>query len=220
MIQSSEVFSGSVTCWCISHWHKLGLGIAFVISMVILPLPPFTHYIPALFLSPPLFAISSLPLFLVVRLSSRLPPPSVFLSFLSQPITLSFLPWRQYYQWSASSKLHPESFLELEIGEVQRLRFRRWKGRACFTHQPAPVSRDFSAPSFLPPVLRLAVLSPLQHTPTPLIESHWMDVVSRMAGRAGPDLLMLRAPCNYCSLCYEYIYAWKVARIAHILNLN
>lgn len=146
MIQSGEVFSGSITCRSISHWHKLGLGIAFVISMVIPPLPPFTHYIPTLFLSPPLFAISPLPLFLAVCLSSRPPPPSVFLSFLSQPITLSFLPWRQYYQWSASSKLHPESFLELEIGEVQRLRCSRWKGRACFTHQPAPVSRDFSSP--------------------------------------------------------------------------
>ncbi|KAI3357174.1 hypothetical protein L3Q82_015634 [Scortum barcoo] len=56
------------------------------------------------------------------------------------PITLSFLPWRQYYQCSASGKLHPESFLELEIGMVQGWRFSRGKGRACFTHQPAPVS--------------------------------------------------------------------------------
>lgn len=163
MIQSGEVFSVLITYWNISHGHKLGVGIAFVISMVILLLPPppscppapFTYYIPVLFLSPPLFTIFCLPLFIALFAAADPPPspppplpsPSVFLSFLSQPITLSFLPWRQYYQCSTSGKLHPESFLELEIGMVRGWRFSRGKGRACFTHQPAPVSRESSSPS-------------------------------------------------------------------------
>ncbi|XP_039657420.1 MICOS complex subunit mic25a isoform X3 [Perca fluviatilis] len=64
------------------------------------------------------------------------------------PITLSFLPRRQYYQCSASGKLHPESFLELEIGVVRGLEVGSWaRGRACFTHQPVPVSRDSPPPS-------------------------------------------------------------------------
>lgn len=49
-------------------------------------------------------------------------------------------------------------------------------------------------------------LSPRQHTPTPLIESRLRDTVSRMTSQARPDLLMLRAPCNY--MCYEYICTW------------
>lgn len=137
--------------------HKLGLGIAFVISMLILPVPPpsscprlFTYYIPVLFLSPALLTIFSIPysfpfcslsLFL---LTLHLLPPSV----LSQSIALSFLPWRQYYQCVASSsKLHSESVLELEIGVMWSWRLSCRKRRACFTHKPID-SRDSS--SFLP----------------------------------------------------------------------
>lgn len=96
---------------------------------------------------------------------------SVFFSFLSQPITLFFLPWRQYYQCSACSKLYPESFLELEIGVLRGWRYSCGEGRACFTHQSALVSRDCSSSSPpLPPAylhVRHAVapvLSLLQHT--------------------------------------------------------
>lgn len=101
---------------------------------------------------------------------SFLPPPPfnlplVFFSFLSQSITLSFLPWRQYYQRGARSKLHPESFLGLQIGVGQGWNYIYGTGRACCTHQLVPVSCDSHCP---PPVLRRAVvpvLSPLQHTP-------------------------------------------------------
>lgn len=78
MIQSREVFSGFITCSSILH--KLGLGIAFVISMLILPLPPpssspcpFTYYIPVLFLSPALLTIFSIPYFFPVFPSSCSP---------------------------------------------------------------------------------------------------------------------------------------------------
>lgn len=125
--------------------------------------PSLYHFLSPSFLA--LFSLLSHPTFCL---------PLFFPSFVSQPITLSFLPWRQYYQCSASGKLHPESFLELEIGLVQGWRYSHGKGRACFTHQRVPVSRDSSLPLLLvhlpPPVLKHAVapvLSPLQHTPTP-----------------------------------------------------
>lgn len=89
MTQSNKVFSGLITCSSILHRHKLGLDIAFVISMVILlvpPLscphpPPITSYIPVLPLSPPLFSIFSLPLF---------PALSVLLLILTLYLPLSF----------------------------------------------------------------------------------------------------------------------------------
>lgn len=106
-------------------------------------------------------------------------------SVLSQSITLSFLPWRQYYQCIASGKLHPESFLELEIGVVLGWRLSCRKRRACFTHQPVPDSRDSS--SFLPPVLRHAVISSPTHSHTanrkPL-EGHCEQ--NEWSGKTGP----------------------------------
>ncbi len=161
MIQSGKVFSGLIMFLSILQRHKLGLEIAFVISMAILlvpPLPcppPITYYIPVLLLSPPLSFSFSLSFFFSLSfcLLTYFDPlsPSVLLRFLSQPVTLSFLPWRQCYQSSASGKLRPESFLELEIGGVQGWRFSRRMGRACFTRHLANVSRDSSPRSLLPP---------------------------------------------------------------------
>lgn len=74
-----------------------------------------------------------------------LTPHPLSASVLSQSITRSFLPWRQYYRCIACSKLHPESFLEPEIGVVWCWRLSYRKRRACFTHQSVPDSRDSAA---------------------------------------------------------------------------
>lgn len=98
-----------------------------------------------------------------------------FSPFLSQPITLSFLPGRRYYQRSASGKLHPESFLELEIGVVRRCPCSHGWGRLrggalvvhisrCLFHTTLPPPSPPITPP--PPIAVAPVLSPLQHTPT------------------------------------------------------
>lgn len=131
------------------------------------------------------------------------PSPSVFFSFLSQPITLFFLPWRQYYQCRACSKLYPESFLELEIGVFRGWRYSCGKGRACFTHQTALISRDSSSPSPpLPPAsphVRHAVVPVLsiQHTPT----AKW---------KAAGGTSWAELPVEHDCTPYEYIYTHAV----------
>lgn len=136
----------------LKHFVQIGLGNAFVISMLIFPLPPALFHSPFFHpLHPCSHSISpSLNHFPHPLLSCSL---SIFLltphplspSVLSQSITRSFLPWRQYYQCIASGKLYPESFLEPEIGVVWCWRLSYRKRWACFTHQSVPDSRDSAA---------------------------------------------------------------------------
>lgn len=88
-----------------------------LVLLFILPFSPIT----SLFF----FYLLLFPMFSLPHFSFFFPALTPYLTlsfspFLSQPITLSFLPGRRYYQRSASGKLHPESFLELEIGVVRR----------------------------------------------------------------------------------------------------
>lgn len=128
-----------------------------LVLLFILPFSPIT----SLFF----FYLLLFPMFSLPHFSFFFPALTPYLTlsfspFLSQPITLSFLPGRRYYQRSASGKLHPESFLELEIGVVRRCPcshgWGRLRGGSCCTHQPVPVSYNSSSPF------------PSYYTPSPL----------------------------------------------------
>lgn len=143
-----------------------------LVLLFILPFSPIT----SLFF----FYLLLFPMFSLPHFSFFFPALTPYLtlsfsSFLSQPITLSFLPGRRYYQRSASGKLHPESFLELEIGVVRRCPCshgwgRLWGGLLLYTSAGACFIQLFLPLPLLlhplPPIAVAPVLSPLQHTPT------------------------------------------------------